>query len=63
MKFEIINSNSVVLMQTKSWLCIPDEDTLKLMLKADYKFKLDGKIITTKKLKEKLKEIKNSGNN
>ena len=43
MKFEVINSNSSTLMQTETWVCIPDEETLKSMSKAGYKFKLDGK--------------------
>ena len=62
MKFEVINSNSTTVMQTETWACIPDEDTLKSMAKAGYKFKLDGKAITTKKLNEKLEET-NNGNN
>ena len=62
MKFEVINSNSTTLMQTETWLCIPDEDTLKSMSNAGYKFKLDGKTITTKKIKEKLEEVNNESN-
>lgn len=49
-------------MQTETWLCVPDEDTLKLMSNAGYKFKLDGKTITTKKIKEKLEEVNNESN-
>ena len=63
MKFEVINNESATLMQTTTWLCVPDEDTLKSMSKAGYKFKLDGKAITVKKLNEKLKEIDDDKNN
>ena len=62
MKFEVINSNSKTLMHTETWLCVPDEETLKSMSKAGYKFKLDGKTITIKKLNEQLKEVINEHN-
>lgn len=63
MKFEVINNESTTLMQTTTWLCVPDEDTLKSMSKAGYRFKLDGKAITVKKLNEKLEEIGDGENN
>ena len=57
MRFEVINSESTTLMQTTTWLCIPDKPTLTSMAKAGYRFKLDGRIITPKKLDEKMKEL------
>ena len=57
MRFEVINSESTTLMQTTTWLCIPDKPMLTSMAKAGYRFKLDGRIITPKKLDEKMKEL------
>ena len=58
MKFEIINDKNKVVMNTTYTCCIPNKDILTLMSKTGYKFKLDGKAITIKKLNEKLKEVK-----
>ena len=57
MKFEVINDRNKTVMHTSSPSCIPDKDILTSMSKAGYKFKLDGKTVTIKKLNEKLKEI------
>ena len=57
MKFEVVNDKNKVVMNTTSADCVPSKDTLTLMSKAGYKFKLDGKVITIKKLNERLKEI------
>ena len=59
MKFEIINDKSKVVMNTTFASCIPDKNTLNEMAKAGYKFKLDGKVATAKKICEKLKEEAN----
>lgn len=59
MKFEVINDKNKVVMHTEHTSCIPDKDILNSMSKAGYKFKLNGKAITTKKLNEELKEITN----
>ena len=59
MKFEVINDRNKTVMHTSSPSCIPDKDILTSMSKAGYKFKLDGKAITIKKLNEKLKEVCN----
>ncbi len=59
MKFEVVNDKNKVVMSTTSPSCIYDKDTLNLMSKAGYKFKLDGKAITIKKLNEQLKETNN----
>ena len=63
MKFEIINDKNKTVMNTTNWSCIYDKDTLNSMSKAGYKFKFDDKVITIKKLNEKLKEIKDVKNN
>ena len=63
MKFEVVNDKNITVMSTTSASCIYDKDILKSMAKAGYKFKLDGKTITVKKLDEKLKEINNDKNN
>lgn len=58
MKLEILNDKNIVVMTTTSVCCIPDKSTLNVMSKGGYKFKLDGKSITIKKLKE-LENIEN----
>lgn len=63
MKFEIINDKSKTVMQTEYISCIPDKDELNSMQIAGYKFKIDGKIISAKKLKEWLKEHTDDKNN
>ena len=62
MKFEVINDKNKTVMSTDSPSCIPDKGTLDSISKAGYKFKLDGKITTIKKLNEQLKEIGNVKN-
>ena len=57
MKFEVVNDKNKAVMSTESLSCIPNKDALNSMSKAGYKFKLDGKAMTIKKLNEKLKEI------
>lgn len=47
-------------MQTTMKSCIPDEEQLSYMSKAGYKFKLEGKIVTLKKIKEYQKEKQNA---
>lgn len=63
MKFEVINDKNKTVMSTVSSSCIPEKKILDSMLMAGYKFKLDGKLITGKKLNEILKEIKDDKNN
>ena len=55
MKFEIINTENKTVMNTTSVSCIPDKDSLISMSKSGYKFKIDGKILSTKKIIEQLK--------
>lgn len=52
MKFEVVNDKGKTVMSCTSVSCIPDEDELSCMAKAGYKFKLDGKNATQKKIKE-----------
>ena len=63
MKFEVVNDKNIPMMSTTYISCIPKKDELTSMSKAGYKFRLDGKSITIKKLNEKLKEITNGENN
>ena len=62
MYFEVINDKNKTIMNTEILSCIPDKNTLDSISKAGYRFRLDGKIITVKKLKEQLKEIINVKN-
>jgi hypothetical protein len=57
MKFEIIKEGKVY-MWTEERSCIPDIEELTAMSKAriPYKFRLNGKAITLKKLKEFMNE-------
>lgn len=52
MKFEVINDKGQVVMTTTSANCIPDKDVLNSMSKSGYKFRIDGKAVTQKKLSE-----------
>lgn len=52
MKFEIINQDEKTVMQTEFTECIPDKETIDLMIKGRYKFKIDGKIVSRKKIDE-----------
>ena len=60
MKFEVINDKGITVMQTTTKSCIPDEEQLSYMSKAGYKFKLGGKVVTLKKIKEYQKEKQNA---
>lgn len=52
MKFEIINQEGKTVMQTEFAECIPDKEIINSMMKNKYKFKIDGKITTKKKIDE-----------
>lgn len=59
MKFEIMENNNVV-MWCEHKSCIPNFDTLTHMYRnAGYRFRLNGKNISMKALKEALKEMPN----
>ena len=63
MRFEVINDKNKIVMQTSHMSCIPDKNTLNSMQKAGYKFKLNGKTITIKKLSDKIEEVDDEKNN
>ena len=51
-KFEIINGKGAVIMTTEHISCIPDSDKLHYMSKAGYKFRIDGKNASVKRINE-----------
>ncbi len=57
MKFEVVNDRGVTVMNTSSISCIPNIDELTSMSKAGYKFKIDNKSVSIKKIKEVLKDV------
>lgn len=52
MKFQVINDKGVGVMATHYTSCMPDDVQLASMSKAGYKFKIDGKVASIKKVKE-----------
>ena len=52
MKFEIVNEKGVVVFNTEYNECIPTKQQIDDMSKAGYKFKIDGKNATKKKVLE-----------
>lgn len=56
MNFEVLNDKNQVIMHTDFINCVPEVQILTLISKSGYKFRLDGKIVTLKKLKDYLKE-------
>lgn len=52
MKFEVFNEKGVGVMETAYPTCVPCDRHLDSMVKAGYKFKIDGKIVNKKKVKE-----------
>lgn len=57
MKFEILNDNGSVVFNTTDDECLPTIKEIDSMVKAKYKFKLDGKLISKNKLIEKFNHI------
>lgn len=55
MKFEIFNESGTILFNTEYKECIPNSTELSAMTKARCKFKIDGKIVSKKKIEELLK--------
>ena len=51
-KFEIINEKGVAVMTTEHTSCIPDNDQLCHMSKAGFKFRIDGKNASVKRINE-----------
>ena len=56
MNFEVLNDKNKVVMHTDFLSCVPKVDILTLISRAGYKFRLDGKAVSLKKLKDYLKE-------
>lgn len=52
MIFQVINDKGVLVMRTEQKSCIPDDNQLLSMSKAGYKFKVDGKLTSIKRVKE-----------
>lgn len=52
MKFEIIDNKGKVVFNTTQVTCIPNKDNINSMHGAGYKFKIDNKSISKKKLIE-----------
>ena len=52
MLFQIVNDKGVPVMRTEHASCIPDDSQLASMSKVGYKFKIDGKAASIKKIKE-----------
>ncbi|MBS7360332.1 MAG: hypothetical protein KIG53_06990 [Oscillospiraceae bacterium] len=52
MKFEVVNFDGETVFNTKSKRCIPQRHQIESMLKAGYKIKIDGKVVSKKKLFE-----------
>lgn len=52
MKFEVVNDRGGTVMSCTTDSCVPDDAQLSFMAKADYKFKIDGKTVNIKKVKE-----------
>ena len=63
MKFEVVNDKGMTVMNTSDVSCVPDKSMLNSMLKSGYKFRLNNKAITIKKLTEQLEDINNAKNN
>lgn len=61
MNFEVINSSGITVMSTKCMSCIPDDKQLSSMSKAGYKFKIDSKAVSIKKIKEFISEERLKG--
>lgn len=55
MKFEVVNDKNKTVMQTTDVGCVPNENTLRSMYKAGYRFKIDDRAVTITKIKEYLR--------
>lgn len=60
MKFEVINQFGTVFLHTDDISCIPDIDQLKEISAANYKMKLDGKVMSPGKIAEQVQLAKNN---
>ena len=57
MKFEVINDKNAVVSITQYKECIPSKKVLTAMSKAGHRFRLNGKVMSLKKIFEQLEEI------
>ncbi len=55
MKFEVINSEGRVVFWCQQSSCIPDKQEIESVTKSGHKIRIDGKIVTKKKLNELLR--------
>lgn len=62
MKFEVINHQNKIVMNTEYEEEIPSKKQCEHMLKAGYKFRLDGKPISRNKIKPFIEDSKTKGN-
>ena len=60
MKFEVLNDKGKTVFQCNQVSCIPTEEEIKSMLNARYKFKIDDKIATKKRISELIGELNDS---
>ena len=58
MKFEILDEKGKAVFNTTMIECIPVKNHIDMMSKSGYKFKIDNKIISKKKLEEFITENK-----
>lgn len=56
MKFEVINDKNKVMFHCDDVSCIPDPADIKTMSAGGYKFRIDGKIISARKVIEYTKQ-------
>lgn len=56
MKFEVINDKNKVMFRCDNVSCIPDPADIKMMSAGGYKFRIDGKIISARKVIEYTKQ-------
>lgn len=52
MRFEIVNDEGTVVIYTDYKSCIPSGDQLSSMMKIGFKFRVDGKIVSKKRVEE-----------
>lgn len=56
MKFEVVNDKNKVMFRCDDVSCIPDPADIKMMSAGGYKFRIDGKIISARKVIEYTKQ-------
>lgn len=56
MKFEVVNDKNKVMFRCDDVSCIPDPADIKIMSAGGYKFRIDGKIISARKVIEYTKQ-------